>query len=308
MDGKKKPKLRMDGRRSLTFQSLNTELSRNQLWSGPDFVRKRAILRFRTLRMFFCSRYFVTAFFTPSKQDRWLQERAFPFFYPKVPCLGSASFFLHLDEEHLRPESMGLLLRLGQRDIECLCLHIDHCSRTFESLRRLTFLLSVVKSLSHLKAVKVVISWQHKAPWFVHLLRDFLPTSIRELFTSCHHDFLIPGLTASSNLAEKAEIVPNRGKAQYLAPLFRSRSRVIAVHHRLTDIAANGPFERNERVERVVVPFKPVSDLLAYEQHERMFSTALQNLRPLNDSFVLHLRFGETVYKDFQLSPALSFL
>ncbi|KAI6218371.1 hypothetical protein M3Y99_01715400 [Aphelenchoides fujianensis] len=193
MDEKKKPKMRMDVRRSLMFQSLNLRLPDNQLPAAghPDFLQRRAALRFRTLRFFFCSRSFPIAFFTRSKRDRIAEERAFPVLDPTAPGLTSASFSLHLDERHLRLESFALLLQLGQRDIRCLRMYIYYLEETFEELRKTTFMLSAVQNLPHLKAAKMRMWWQPKAAWLLHLLRDFLPTSVSEFYSQRPHDHLL---------------------------------------------------------------------------------------------------------------------
>ncbi|KAI6239266.1 hypothetical protein M3Y99_00601400 [Aphelenchoides fujianensis] len=161
--------------------SLDTYLPHNKLSVGPDYLRECAVLRFRTLRMFFCSRSFVIAFFTPSKNDRWAVGQRRPIFDPTIPSLGSVSFSLHLKKQHLRAESMVLLLQLGQKNISCLRVHINECQETFECVRKTVFMLAAVQSLPHLKAVRLEVLWEHEAPWLLQLLRDFLPTSISEL-------------------------------------------------------------------------------------------------------------------------------
>ncbi|KAI6221821.1 hypothetical protein M3Y99_01533600 [Aphelenchoides fujianensis] len=308
MAEKKRPKLRMDVRRSLMCLSLDTYLPHNKLSVGPDYLRECAVLRFRTLRMFFCSRSFVIAFFTPSKNDRWAVGQRRPIFDPTIPSLGSVSFSLHLKKQHLRAESMVLLMQLGQRDARCLRVHIDECQETFECVRKTAFMLAALQSLPHLKAFKLEVVSEHKVPWLLQLLRDFLPSSISEISSVFPQHFLLLVLP-SLRAADKAVCYPDRDRPQDLVPVFRSRARVIVASGCVAAIAANGQLELNERVERLVVhlqtypmpdfPYNPVSDPSAYEQGEREFRTAVQNLCTLNDSFVLHVRFAEHTYRNF---------
>lgn len=144
MDGKKKPKLPMNGRRSLMFQTLNSSLAHNQLPVGPDYLRARAVLRSRTLRMFFCSRSFVTAFFTRSERDPRPAGRTLPMLSLQPDWLSSASFHLMLCEEHLRLETLVFLMALGQKDISCLKVVLEFTPATFASVRTIVFMLYVI--------------------------------------------------------------------------------------------------------------------------------------------------------------------
>lgn len=160
--------MRIDARRALMLQALNTRLAHNSLPNGPDFFRQRAVLRFRTLRMFFCSRGFSTAFFTPSEKFMMRGTRGVP-----SCCLGtsnslvSASFSLNVGRDHLRVESLVVILRLAQTDISRLKLELyvfNAQDVSFENVREMALILSAVKgkkifSVSQL-VVQICGSWK----------------------------------------------------------------------------------------------------------------------------------------------------
>lgn len=148
MDEKKKPKMRMDVRRVLMFQALETRYSYNRPSNGPNYLRERAALRLRTLCVFFCSPSFSIAFFRPSEKWRAGPKWDGPhLFFSGSPELISASFLLILHTDHMRMETMVLLLRLGQRDaypLHCQ-LDTDNISVDFDGLREMIIILSAVK-------------------------------------------------------------------------------------------------------------------------------------------------------------------
>ncbi|KAI6227454.1 hypothetical protein M3Y99_01255800 [Aphelenchoides fujianensis] len=309
---KRKPKMRMDVRRALMFQALETNSGRNWPAPGPDFFRERAALRRRTLRMFFCARSFSTAFFRISEKSRMPIEGAIPIIGMGVSTMmSSESFKLTLNANHLRLESLLFLLRLGQTDISRLELAVcvANSSRiSFDRLQKMAIILSAVKNLRNLKNVNVSISHGTRAAaWMIHLLREFLPSSIFEFQSSCQDDFLVLALKPPARSVERVHFTRNTMK--YLGPLFQSRARVILLNKCVAEMTAHGPFELNEQVERVVVtiynrpqayyPFDAIANPSPYEQKEREFCTAVQNLCTLNDRFVLHVWLVKHFYRDF---------
>ncbi|KAI6230718.1 hypothetical protein M3Y99_01033200 [Aphelenchoides fujianensis] len=96
---------------------------------------------------------------------------------------------------------------LAQKDIRCLKLQFEYCQETFGCLRTMRFLLGAVQNQPHLGAVKVMNLWRDKAAWLVHLLREFLPTSIAGFSSMRDLDYLLFVLPPSSRRADRVEIV-----------------------------------------------------------------------------------------------------
>ncbi|KAI6174736.1 hypothetical protein M3Y99_02000600 [Aphelenchoides fujianensis] len=196
---KKKPKMKADVRRAAMIHSLSTRMPHNQPTPGPDFLRERAALRLRTLRTFFCCRSFSTVFFISSHKQEERTHSTFSLDHLEeddalsLTAASEKPRCLELTNENAHFGTVKRLLLIGQADVHGLNLGMfSFTDATPNTFCRWAEVLSLVEQLAALDEIAVNVPRNHKSPWIVHMLREFLPPKISRFSSTCIHDFLIP--------------------------------------------------------------------------------------------------------------------
>lgn len=266
--------MKADVRRALTVHLLDTELSEYSS-VNPDFLRKRAALRLRTLRTFFCCRSFSVVFFTPSEKEESHSPSRLDLKDERV-WLHSASYgprSFVLDRVNAGADSVGRILALAREEAGEIFFWLD-CddSLTLNLMRTWAAVFSPLNSgllpifftaftrsgSSSLPRLDVGVNFYQSA-WFVHLLRDFFPSNIVRFSTRGHHEFifLAPYLKSKSAIISKARKLSDVMEKHSCEPLlythqstlwfpvvppfFRMPARELALESWMPKVAANGP-------------------------------------------------------------------
>ncbi|KAI6217457.1 hypothetical protein M3Y99_01767700 [Aphelenchoides fujianensis] len=301
--GRTKPKMKADVRRALMFHSLNTDLPHNEPSAGPDFLRERAALRLRTLRTFFCCRSFSTVFFTSSeKQDeRTIPQLKLDDEEMRLTSASNGPRCLWLGPDNAHVDSEKRIWALGRTEVRGLDLFLCSQSPTIDVFRHWAEVMSTLEDLPLLDGVDFATSVFYDASWIVRPLQDFLPPNI------AHR------LKSNSTIMDRAVKSGRRSEEHpYVPPFFRLPARELEVLNWIPAMAANGPFERNEVVQKAIIHDE--LDLISYldeeeswcvpgnewsERQSHDYRTGFKNLRSLNDRFTLQILLQWMEYKEF---------
>ncbi|KAI6174758.1 hypothetical protein M3Y99_01997500 [Aphelenchoides fujianensis] len=307
--GRTKPKMKVDVRRALMFHSLNTDLPHNEPSAGPDFLRERAALRLRTLRTFFCCRSFSTVFFTSSEKQekRTMPQLKLDDEEMRLTSASNGPRCLWLGPNNAHFDSEKRIWALGRTEVRGLDLFFCSQSPTIGVFRHWAKVMSTLEGLPLLDGVDFSTNVFYDASWIVRPLQDFLPHKVVRFSSSSTHESLFLAHRLKSQLA----ILDRAVKSCHVPPFFRLPARELEVQNWIPAIAANGPLERNEIVQKVIIYDE--LDLISYpdegpwcvpgnewsEQQTRDYRTGFKNLRSLNNSFKLQILLQWMEFEEF---------
>ncbi|KAI6171621.1 hypothetical protein M3Y99_02001800 [Aphelenchoides fujianensis] len=304
-------KLRANVRRALMVHALSTKLEHNQPTVGVDYLRERAALRLRTLRMFCCCRAFPTAFFTPYEKQKKRHFSTLFLYNDNVNLRSppSGAFELELKHDHARVTSLKRLLLLGRLNVRHFLVSARSFGEpTMDTFRDWAEVLTPLRSFQHSERIQLMLTRTHKTSGIYQLLRDAIPQKIDRFHSSCYRDFLLfsPQFPIIGDIA----LYTSYYQQSFVAQFFQVRARIMRITNYVPEMAANGRFELNEAVQRVIInlqravqPKKLPLDSLGTstwgQQEVSDFCTAFKNLRSLNDAFNLQIILPSVQLADF---------